>query len=385
MPRIVRYGPFRLRKLEVAFGLLTTPVMTLLALFTFGGKETLDCIRGDGRGTCVHVESNGAFPDRVTRFDDADIVSVRFLEYDDRSGERGKTELIDSVGRGLVVFEGARGEARREYEAIESFLEGRRDSVTLESRETIVPALFFLTLGLFGAIVGGRALAQVTSIRLAVWPRSGRLTVTRRWLGIPIGTRELSLDDVDDVRVERGGIRSFLQRAAQPDLPAGRLVLVTSHGETPLSENMLVGTEPHDRAADALRAELDLRKEREKPPAGGAATPAPAPRKPPSQLRRSLYFIGGALIVGAVLQGALMLHADRTQGWLEVECAHRCRMGGMECLPGGSWSSSFDPGTVTIELWDPEAPSGWRPVTIPIELGHTTRYTCHPTAQPLVQ
>ena len=242
-----------------------------------------------------------------------------------------------------------------------------------------------LVLGTGCLVVGLRALAQVRSLRLAVWPRAAKLRVTQLRLGIPTHLEERVLGDVIAVHVERAMVGQLVQLRDRHTVPAGRLALRRRDGQSdPITEAMHPGNDVHDRAARELAAVLGIEDVSSDP----RPTPVLHPTRPGSSARGALRWIAGAIAVGSVLQAFVMLYANQTQGWLAVECRQRCRMGGLECLPGGSWSSSFDPGNVTIELWDEsasEALDGWQRIVIPIEVGHTTHYVCERGAEPVIE
>lgn len=95
-----------------------------------------------------------------------------------------------------------------------------------------------------------------------------------------------------------------------------------------------------------------------------------------SQLGLSLQFLGGVFALAVVAQLAVSWHARRTQGRLEVQCTHRCRFQGMDCLPGGSFEMTLDPGTYRIELWSPGGADPWQPRTFTIAVGETRQVEC---------
>jgi hypothetical protein len=98
--------------------------------------------------------------------------------------------------------------------------------------------------------------------------------------------------------------------------------------------------------------------------------------------RQTIIFVGVIAVVAIGGQVALELYAHMAQGFLEVRCSHRCRFDGAECLPGGSYRMSLDPGRYMLEVFDPSQASGWRPVPFQIEQGAAVSIECRPGAHP---
>jgi hypothetical protein len=85
------------------------------------------------------------------------------------------------------------------------------------------------------------------------------LRVKRSLFSIPLGTRQVPLDRVVGVTVERGALTPGLKQRYETDTPAGRLFLVRRDGEAvPLSDGIFPGHALHLRAAAALRTALGL-------------------------------------------------------------------------------------------------------------------------------
>jgi hypothetical protein len=223
--------------------------------------------------------------------------------------------------------------------------------------------------------IGGSALRRPSSIRIETDPRQTSLKVKERWLGIPLRSHELALDEVKDVKVERGTYTPFARTARMPPIVAGRLLVVDRKGRTPLTELLLPGDYVHDLAAGSLRAILLGEPEPE---------PAMAPQVAGASAAKRWYshpilkLLAAVIILGGAGQAALMWYAGQTQGFLEVTCSHRCRMGGAECLPGGAWSGSFDEGNYTIEVWNPAEADHWEARVVHVTKGATTHFTCEP-------
>lgn len=99
--------------------------------------------------------------------------------------------------------------------------------------------------------------------------------------------------------------------------------------------------------------------------------------QPANRLPLSLF--GGALLVGGVVNLALIAHADKHQGWVEFHPEARCRFQNTEMLPGASVQMSLDPGTYEIQVFAPSAPGGWEPQRFDVRIGETTWVACRPS------
>ncbi len=106
--------------------------------------------------------------------------------------------------------------------------------------------------------------------------------------------------------------------------------------------------------------------------------PAPVPSTPTRQFPGVLKFFLVVLAVGVVGSIAFEHFATRGQGTLELQCVHRCRMGGMTCLPGGASRMSLDPGVYTIEVWNPDLEAQWANKTFEVKADETTVFECRP-------
>jgi hypothetical protein len=75
----------------------------------------------------------------------------------------------------------------------------------------------------------------------------------------------------------------------------------------------------------------------------------------------------------------MMAITHHTTGTLTLHCESRCRLGGGECMPGGSFSQTLEPGRYKVEVWAPRLPSKWEPFEVEIEQGRTTELLCRPS------
>lgn len=94
--------------------------------------------------------------------------------------------------------------------------------------------------------------------------------------------------------------------------------------------------------------------------------------------RRRWWMIGGGVVAVAAFMGAMALYQTWTQGKLELTCQTRCRLDGIECMPGAVLSTSLDPGDYIVEVWQGAGVALWKPVPFHIAVGETTAVTCAP-------
>jgi hypothetical protein len=94
----------------------------------------------------------------------------------------------------------------------------------------------------------------------------------------------------------------------------------------------------------------------------------------------TLRWILVIILVATVGQGALMWHADRTQGWLIFEAESRCTFDGGEMLPGASVRQSLAPGRYCTRVFNPSVDGHWETQCFDVAIGQTTTVRCRPTA-----
>lgn len=379
-PRIVEHGPFPRRWREAVVGLVGATLTLGFALFSLGA-DRLTCERATD--TCVLSRTGLVGTGDRLRFPLSAVSEVRWVPTTSKGTARGHTDLVWRDGSQRSIFATPRDEAAKLHQQIAAFVaDPARPSVVVAEETSWVGALFFGAAALVLLLGGTSPLRHPSSIQVLVRP--GDVEVVRRWFGVSLRRARIDRCGARDVTVDRGGFRTFFMRARQPSAPAARLVLRGS-AEVPLTNRYLPGHDVHDRAANALRAAL-----RDEPePAPSAARPATpssaapiAPSAPaPSIGRRRWLLVGGTIVAIAGVLGVQLVFeasARRTQGTLDVTCRQRCRYGGAECLPGGAWRASVDPGQYTIDVFDPDSPSRWRPVTATVRLGETTHFVCEP-------
>lgn len=129
--------------------------------------------------------------------------------------------------------------------------------------ETLHGPRFLAPFGIAGMIASLLclffALAKMGHYDLIVDPNGQTVRVKRSLFLFPLGTKEVSLDRVTAVKLERGAITPGLKQRYEKDVPAARLILVRRDGEqVPLSSTLFPGHALHLRAAAALRTALGL-------------------------------------------------------------------------------------------------------------------------------
>lgn len=243
----VVHGPFPARMRFFAFALAFSfigALFTWLALHT----ERLAC---PATGTCTI--------DGRPRFERA---AVRDVRVERRTGS--KNSKYD-----VVVFELANGSRVESMQVEPDYGNDAvlhiRDALASNRAwdETLTGPRFVAPFGIAGMlaaiVVVFFALSKMGHFDLLVDPNGQTLRVRRSLFLVPLGTKEVSLDRVVGVRLERGAIGPGLKQRYEKDVPACRLLLVRRDGETvPLSKALFPGHALHLRAAAALRAALAL-------------------------------------------------------------------------------------------------------------------------------
>jgi len=377
-PLVVRYGYFGPRPLEVLLSLGLLGVGVAMILSTVSSSESFTCERGPRGISCV-IEEHRLWGDRVRELSGADIAAVEWVAYTgSKRSERGRTEIFDRAGRPLIVADGPRQEARASYERIDAFFQDpSQRRLRIEESSSWLAWLIGPGLAVIGLVLAGAALRRPTGVRAVVHPSRRTVEVAERWLGIPLRRHELSLEDVERVDVQRGHVQRLYHRGRQRGDDAGAVMLRYRDGRaSPLTEDLLPGTEVHDRMAEVLRAQAGLASnERAGTPEPAPPPPAPVPDSPHAPKNVLEWWLSTIAVVSIVGFG-IQLFLERDDGRLHVKCEHRCRFDGMDCRPGGEVAMSKPPGEHVIEVFDPEHEAGWRPVTVTVRQGETTTFHC---------
>ncbi len=127
--------------------------------------------------------------------------------------------------------------------------------------ETLHGPRYIAPFGIGGAIVGVvvfvLGLTQMGRFDLVV--DGSRLKIRRSLYGVPLGTREVSIERVREVLVERGTVATVLRQRYEKEIEAARLHLVYESGEdVPLTRGLFPGHALHLHAASALRTALGI-------------------------------------------------------------------------------------------------------------------------------
>lgn len=374
-PRLLRYGPFLPRASDV----VVTLGVALLSVSAIAGlaitEESLVCERRDGAIRCVHRDRVFPFPAQEHHLSGDDVASIEWVPYQGNKGAAmGRTELFDRVGRPLSMFAGSRVEAREIYERVTRFFDEPS-----ETRLAITdgPPWWAGLGGVVGLLVAAWLLRQIlrrpTSVKLWLYEHERRLEIEQCWVGVGLQRESVSLDDVCEITIERGLVAGLTSSRSDRGDAAGRIVLCSSDGDHAVTEPLLRGTDVHDRAANALRREVGL-------PTEESLLFAAAPRVTAraSRVRRFVPVVLGVVAIVATVGITLVMDSveSRDSGRLEIECDHRCRFDGVDCRPGGSVADSRAPGAYDIEVFDPDAPGGWRIETVTVRRGETTTFHC---------
>jgi hypothetical protein len=241
----VVHGPFpaRLRFFGMAFACAFVGTMfTLLALMT----EHVEC---PASGMCTR--------DGKAMFDRAEL---RGVHVEQRTGSKG-------AKYGVVVLD-LDGGGRRELtqvdpEQAEEVAARVRGAIASSAPidETLHGPRYIAPFGIGGMIVGVvlfvLGLSKMGRFDLII--DGPTLKVRRSLYGVPLGTREVSIERVREVLVERGTVATVLRQRYEKEIEAARLHLVYESGDdVPLTRGLFPGHALHLHAASALRSALGL-------------------------------------------------------------------------------------------------------------------------------
>ena len=390
-------GPFKGDVSRINTGVVA--LLLGLGLLGWGlSADSITCARTDDGGTCT-VEKGPPLITATTRFDLAAVGEVRWIEYTrPKSDPLGKTVLVlNPLGNEIAVADTTREEAAAQFQVIRRFFEDESIE-TLNAKKSSNRASLLMGGGLcLGAmLLFASFLAALRRVTVTLEPGGRWIAITRhRWLGS--STARVYSSEVAAVGLQRGTVRRlFPKRGERLDQPAVRVVLEKRDGSAvPLNVKHHVDEDMQRDGARRLELFLGLGAETEAvvearasevteqdsaeihEPVVGDLPSSPA-KKPRAVLAKRLAFY--LPFIAIAVGGAVMTMVTATgQGTLVVKCTHRCRMGPVECLPGGSFQGTYDPGEYAIEVWDPERPDNWEPRRVLVKKGETTRFECVPT------
>ena len=222
-------------------------------------------------------------------------------------------------------------------------------------------AIFLIPLALLGRFL----YRTPTRIALTHDPSERTLRVRTRRMLLFRDEKTLSTEGVREVVVDWGHMMRWYHRSERGPRSEGelaaRVVLRYEDGhEEPLTERRLPGTACHDDAAASLREELGL-------PARPRTFPPPAPPAVSKkwQVAIALGLPLTLLAVGSIIEWA----ATRGTTPVRIRAETECRIELMRFYPGGESVVRLEAGTHTVQVADPESPTGWRIERLAIEEG----------------
>lgn len=381
--RPIRYGPFPARWGRVGFAAALVFVGATLR-FSTGTELVVECRRRPGQDpTCVRTQVAPFIGRSDWSFRDSDVGEVRAVyRPGSRRGSAGHWDVVVLDLRGAetqLATRSSETEATAIRDQIDRF--ARDPSATSVRVET--PAQWWSSasmivagLGAFALLVG--AFAGAGRIRIDIDRAQDVLSVTRTLFGFRRGSVEHRLGDFRGVRVEEGDIADRLRASNRPAARGWRVALVRPGGNGVAIDDAYRGRRRvHDRCAAELRVALGFPGVPESVP---EQVVSPQTVRPRQGLRKVLLLLGGAFVLATGGTALMTWHANRTQGWLELRAAARCKFQGAEILPGGWTRMSLDPGRYEVEIYDPALPGKWERRSFEIRVGEETFVTCRPAA-----
>jgi len=244
-----------------------------------------------------------------------------------------------------------------------------------------------------------------------------RLTARRTRFAMTVGTRkQFLLHDVSDFGLEYAELQDWLKNRYSPAELGARIVLLDRQGcKSWITRKYLRDSGVFADGLAELRAALRLGEKEETPSnldsaatgvraadsqgeplesaatdngATGEAVSASSESSLAQRGWRSMFkwpalpswswLLIGTFILAIIGNVLLNAYANATQGWLVMQPRNRCRVSGAELAPGALTSMSLDPGTYSIEVFNPGAAGGWEKQQFEIALGKTTYVYCEP-------
>ena len=253
----VVHGPFPVRWAALIFmvvGLVFALGATCFAL----ASDSLVCVP---EGTCVVTTRRPPFATKTYTLERGELTGEGRVRVERIVGAKGHVSgrvILHSDRRPeRALLETSVEEAEHVAAEANLALESRR-ALDVTIRNGKVSALVALGLLVLGAWAAYSHFKNAGRMWLVVVRGGVALRVVRAIFGVPIASRELPLEAVEDVRVDTTEIDDFWT-AKGMKTAMGRLELVDRNGAvTPLSDAYFTGKTLHYRAAAELRAILGL-------------------------------------------------------------------------------------------------------------------------------
>lgn len=380
-PQTVPYARFAASKSEGLFFVLTI----VLGLGMLVGATHRRDFRCDRRAGEVRCEQETSLLWQVTgrrSFEGDQLSSVEFQPYSGNKGkEMGRTDLFDAHGNPTAVLRAPLTEASEHHTRLRAFL----DDSTQQQLEIGQPSMRWAglitgALALLWAFFIGRAFVRTSGhFEVVVDAVNDTIIVRARHLGFIRSERVHPLAGLVGIGVEQTFLKRTKHGRGAPGEPAAQLRL-DYEAELPrkLTATPLPGSGVHEDLAERLREVTGLTPETR--PAGlGDDAAGDAKRADPAEKKQSrtwliLVFAGPLIAIGVVF--GLQATLGESGGRVLFQVEQRCKFQGAELLPGAEMSTVLDPGTYSVELFDPEAPGMWRTDTFTVTEGQARSYVC---------
>jgi hypothetical protein len=377
-PTTIPYGRFRTRKGEWAVGFVVL-LFAIGSLVATTHREVFECTRDDG-GT-VRCEDRAWWLGTLTEdrtFEGDQLSSVEWTTYTgNRNREMGRTDLFDARGRPTSVLSGSRTDAHRRYQRFRRFLDDpTQRSLTIERRPGLTIGLIVGVLALLWVVFIARSIVRTAGrFELVVDEGRGTLTLRARRFRFFRSAIVHPLEGLAHVEVEHGTLRRAHHGRGSKGEPAAQLRL-EYEDDLPrkLTPMLLPGSDVHEDLAERLREATGLKPEPRPVVVGEGDAPASAAGQ--KRHRWLIWLAIGVPLIGVAVAFVAQSELDARGGRVELRSERRCRFQGAELLPGAEMTMTLDPGTYTVELFDPEAPGLWRTDSFEVRAGAPTSYVC---------
>ncbi len=418
--RRVTVGPFKVRWARI--GLCALSWFLLMPIgFLVAQSTRFECGRNPGEAPHCEYTFRGPLTQTHKRVLDT-VVTVEVYQHS--SGKSGSRPyyvvcVLDQRGRDTEI-----DNYSDPYEAYADrdwwrayFSDPNANPIVREKQGSAGGALLvalFIALGLGIALnelrTGGRLIFDFDF-------EHQRLTARRTRFAVTVGTpKQFLLHDVSDFGLEYTELQDWLKNRYSPAELGARIVLLDRQGcKSWITRNYLRDSGVFADGLAELRAALKLGEKEETPsnldseatgvraadsqgePLERAATETQATCEAVSASSESSlahrnwwsmfkwpalpsgsWLLIGTFVLAIIGNVLLNAYANATQGWLVMEPRNRCRFSGAELAPGALTSMSLEPGTYSIEVFNPGAAGGWEKQQFEIALGKTTYVHCEP-------
>jgi hypothetical protein len=288
--------------------------------------------------------------------------------------DRGRTELVDFRGAPAEVLSGDRHDAREWHQRLDRFLEDSRER-ELVIEERVSPAgLVTAAVLLAWLFLVLRGLIRTTGrYEVLVDQAAGRIVVRATRLGLFSFNRVLPLEGLRGIDVAHGLLRRQHHPRGNEGEPAAKVRLEYDDAIRYLTPRQLPGSEVHEDLAERLRQVAGLEPEAWPAVVGEEEQGSPDHK---SWQGWAIYLVLLVPVGAIVLAFSLKAAFDDGGVPVRLRAERSCRFQNTELLPGAEMRIQLEPGSYTVEIFDPEGPDEWRTDRFEVRQDEARTYVC---------